>query len=115
MLQTLKCLILIRFTLGLYLNRQNVHKLVVNPKNKITCIPCKDSISANSPGKNDFCPCGSGEDYNKCCKGVHKFEYFDANVEQVARARYSAYAFGVSDYIIQTSYINLNSIIKKNI
>jgi uncharacterized protein YchJ len=87
------------------LNRQNVHKFVGNPKNKITCISCKDSISANSPSKPDYCPCGSGKNYDKCCKEVHTFEYFDANVEQVARARYSAYALGVSNYLIQTSYI----------
>lgn len=30
-------------------------------------IPSREPVTGSAPGRNDFCPCGSGKKYKKCC------------------------------------------------
>ncbi|MFA6916827.1 MAG: YchJ family metal-binding protein [Parachlamydiales bacterium] len=53
------------------------------------------------PEKN--CPCHSGQPYNSCCEPFHKGKSPE-NALQLMRSRYSAYALGLADYIIQTTH-----------
>ena len=52
---------------------------------------------------NLSCPCGSGAKYKKCCQKYHKGA-LPANAELLMRSRYSAFAFGLADYIIKTTH-----------
>ncbi len=55
-------------------------------------------LSPNAP-----CPCHSGQKYKKCCQRYHK----GANASTpllLMRSRYSAYALGLSGYIIKTTH-----------
>ena len=49
------------------------------------------------------CPCGSGETYEKCCKPFHKGAAPE-RADLLMRARYSAYALSLPEYIIQTTH-----------
>jgi len=49
------------------------------------------------------CPCSSGEPYETCCKPFHVGQLPDSPL-QLMRSRYSAYTFGLSDYIIDTTH-----------
>lgn len=49
------------------------------------------------------CPCKSGDLYEACCKRFHKGN-FPENALQLMRARYSAYALNLPEYIIQTTH-----------
>jgi SEC-C motif-containing protein len=55
------------------------------------------------PSPNLPCPCCSGLKYKKCCQKYHKGAK-PANAEYLMRSRYSAYAFGLADYIIKTTH-----------
>ena len=55
------------------------------------------------PSPNLPCPCGSGVKYKKCCQKYHKGA-LPANAQLLMRSRYSAYAFGLADYIIKTTH-----------
>lgn len=48
------------------------------------------------------CPCGSGLPYTECCEPFHKGEVAQTP-EILMRSRYSAYAKGLIDYIIDTT------------
>ena len=52
------------------------------------------------------CPCGSSESYSRCCGKLHKDvnAYKSAKAEQVARARYSAYAKKQADFLMATTH-----------
>jgi len=50
----------------------------------------------------DACPCGSGEQFGRCCLALHRGERQAATAEQLMRSRYSAYAVGDLDYIWRT-------------
>eukprot|EP00601_Ochromonadales_sp_CCMP2298_P004669 CAMPEP_0173191942 /NCGR_PEP_ID=MMETSP1141-20130122/13158_1 /TAXON_ID=483371 /ORGANISM="non described non described, Strain CCMP2298" /LENGTH=278 /DNA_ID=CAMNT_0014116173 /DNA_START=1 /DNA_END=837 /DNA_ORIENTATION=+ len=52
------------------------------------------------------CPCESGRPYGECCEPHHKrvVEYDDLDPVTITRARYSAYALGTPDYVIETSH-----------
>ena len=47
------------------------------------------------------CPCGGG-DYDRCCGPLHRGERRVETAEQLMRSRYSAFARGVVDYLLQT-------------
>ncbi len=51
------------------------------------------------------CPCSSGKAYSECCKPYH-----DGSLPPTAlalmRSRYSAYALGKADYIMETTHPN---------
>lgn len=47
------------------------------------------------------CPCESGKAYQTCCEAFHKGTPAPA-AEALMRSRYSAYVFGLEDYLLQT-------------
>ena len=49
------------------------------------------------------CPCGSEKQYSNCCRRFHYGE-LPAHALELMRSRYSAYALGLTDYIIQTTH-----------
>lgn len=53
--------------------------------------------------KQDLCPCGSGKLYSECCEKYHKGE-FPENALALMRSRYSGYAKGLIEYIIETTH-----------
>lgn len=51
------------------------------------------------------CGCGSGSEYSKCCGAQHMAIGITSNTpEQVLRARYTAFKYGIADYIIDSSH-----------
>jgi peptide deformylase len=48
------------------------------------------------------CPCGAEKDYNNCCQPLHRGA-FPGDALALMRSRYSAYAYGNSEYIIKTT------------
>ena len=49
------------------------------------------------------CPCRSGESYKNCCHPFHQGQSV-LTALALMRSRYSAYALGLVDYIIQTTH-----------
>lgn len=52
---------------------------------------------------NALCPCGSGQKYKKCCRRYHQGARAP-DALSLMRSRYSAYAAGAVDYIIDTTH-----------
>lgn len=50
-----------------------------------------------------YCPCHSGEAYDKCCKKFHQGES-PSNALLLMRSRFSAYALCMPDYIMDTTH-----------
>jgi SEC-C motif domain protein len=50
-----------------------------------------------------LCPCCTGLDYDECCKPYHMGSAAPTALA-LMRSRYSAYALGLVDYIIQTTH-----------
>ncbi len=50
-----------------------------------------------------LCVCGSGESYAKCCGPYHRGEAIPETARELMRSRYSAYARGLVDYIVETT------------
>lgn len=55
-------------------------------------------LSPNAP-----CPCGSKTKYKKCCRPYHRGKKAP-DALTLMKTRYSAYAMGEADYIIQTTH-----------
>ncbi len=55
-------------------------------------------LSPNTP-----CPCHSGKKYKKCCQKYHKGA-LPPTAQLLMRSRYSAYACGNADYIMDTTH-----------
>jgi SEC-C motif-containing protein len=49
------------------------------------------------------CPCGSKQLFHKCCKPYHEGA-LPETAEKLMRSRFSAYAVGNADYIIDTTH-----------
>ena len=67
--------------------------------------PSSSSSSSSSAGT--ACPCGGGARrlaYAKCCKRYHTGERRAGDPETLLRARFSAYAKGKAQYIIDTTH-----------
>jgi len=54
---------------------------------------------------NVLCPCHSNQKYKNCCQPYHK-GILPSNALKLMRSRYSAYALGLTDYIIKTTHPN---------
>lgn len=52
---------------------------------------------------NDSCLCFSGKKYKKCCRPYHN-GMNAPTPEALVRARYSAYALGLDDFIMRTTH-----------
>ncbi|OBF66501.1 zinc chelation protein SecC [Mycobacterium sp. 852002-51971_SCH5477799-a] len=48
------------------------------------------------------CPCGSGRSYRACCGPFHEGQSQALTAEELMRSRYSAFAYGHSDYLFRT-------------
>jgi len=53
-----------------------------------------------------LCPCKSNKLYSECCQSHHLGKSYPKNALELMRSRFSAYALGLSDYIIKTSHPN---------
>lgn len=53
--------------------------------------------------EENLCPCGSGKTYETCCEPYHK-EYNAPTCEALMRSRYSAFVFGLVDYLYETTH-----------
>ncbi|WP_348676544.1 YchJ family protein [uncultured Limnobacter sp.] len=51
------------------------------------------------------CPCGNGV-YQACCQPFHLHTGLAPTAEALMRSRYSAYALGLSDYVLSTWHIS---------
>ena len=61
-------------------------------------------VSAQDVTPNSPCGCGSGLEYRQCC-GVQHLGLEQSNTpDQVLRARYTAFKYGIADYIIDSSH-----------
>lgn len=49
------------------------------------------------------CPCYSGKDYQECCQPFHQGKLPSTALE-LMRSRYSAYAMGLCQYLIDTTH-----------
>lgn len=61
------------------------------------------SISKEYYKSTDPCACGSSHYYSDCCEVYHQ-GVIPPTAEKTLRARYTAYAMGLSDFIIETSH-----------
>jgi SEC-C motif-containing protein len=52
----------------------------------------------------DLCPCCSGLDYSECCEPKLSGKEKASTPEQLMRSRYTAYAVGAIDYLIETTH-----------
>ena len=59
-------------------------------------------MSASASPSLSPCPCGSGRSYDDCCGRYHSGSATPETAEALMRARYSAYAVGAVDYLVQT-------------
>ncbi|KHG34974.1 YchJ family metal-binding protein [Sulfurospirillum sp. MES] len=53
--------------------------------------------------KADLCPCGSQKPYEACCERYHK-AINAPTCEALMRSRFSAFVFGLADYLVQTTH-----------
>ena len=72
------------------------------------------STSTQNKTKKSSCPCGSGKSYSNCCKKYHTGEKLPDTAEELMRSRYTAYAKGLVDYVVQTTHPD-NSAAKEDI
>ena len=49
------------------------------------------------------CPCGSGKPFAYCCEPIVQGQKFAPTAEALMRSRYSAFAMGAVDYLINTT------------
>lgn len=57
----------------------------------------------NDQVKQLQCPCHSGKPYAKCCQKYHR-GFLTETALALMRSRYSAYALGLANYIIETTH-----------
>jgi SEC-C motif-containing protein len=50
------------------------------------------------------CPCGSGNTFSACCEPFIQRLTYPSTAEQLMRSRFSAYATGAIDYLIETTH-----------
>jgi SEC-C motif domain protein len=49
-----------------------------------------------------LCPCRRDKRYSLCCEPTHQGEKAAVSAEALMRSRYSAYVFGLTDYLLAT-------------
>jgi SEC-C motif-containing protein len=55
-------------------------------------------------GRNDACPCGSGQKFKKCCEPALSGAAYPATPEAVMRSRYAAFVTGNTNHLWRTSH-----------
>lgn len=53
--------------------------------------------------KPNLCPCGSKKSYETCCESYHTC-YNAPTCEALMRSRYSAFVFGLVEYLFETTH-----------
>ena len=53
--------------------------------------------------EENLCPCGSQKPYENCCESYHK-KHNAPTCEALMRSRYSAFVFGLVDYLFETTH-----------
>jgi SEC-C motif-containing protein len=53
---------------------------------------------------SEFCPCGNKTEYSDCCGQFHKGNDFPETAEKLMRSRYTAFAKGNINYLINTHH-----------
>ena len=68
----------------------------------------KKGFGAAAPPKStpdhSICPCGSALEYIACCQPLHNGQCAGASPETITRARYSAYAKGRPEFLIDSAH-----------
>ncbi len=54
--------------------------------------------------ETDLCPCGSGKTYAECCAPYHEGTAWPADAVSMVRARYSAFALGKWQFVLDSEY-----------
>ncbi len=62
----------------------------------------------------NLCPCGSRKKYKNCCQPIHNDHSLAKTPEQLMRSRYSAYALGLTDFIINTYSPDISSTLNRS-
>jgi SEC-C motif-containing protein len=57
---------------------------------------------AGGAGASSSCPCGSGSAYRDCCGPLHDGSAFAPTAVRLMRSRYSAFALGRPQYLLDT-------------
>jgi len=60
------------------------------------------------------CPCSSGLDYEKCCGPLHRGTRVARTAAELMRARYSAYALGELDFLVESTHPSNRKEIDRN-
>lgn len=56
------------------------------------------------PDPVELCACGSEKQYVKCCRRFHSAQASPQGAEELLRSRYSAYAYRLPSYIMNTTH-----------
>lgn len=59
------------------------------------------------PDPVELCACGSDKQYGKCCRRFHAAQASPQGAEELLRSRYSAYAYRLPSYIMNTTHPNM--------
>lgn len=62
------------------------------------------------PDPIDLCACGSERQYGKCCRRFHAGQASPQGAEELLRSRYSAYAYRLPSYIMNTTHPNMSEL-----
>ena len=62
----------------------------------------QDTIEMNNTHDSIPCPCESGLIYEECCSALHAGCVFAETAVQLMRSRYSAFALGNADYLVNS-------------
>ncbi|WP_415883671.1 YchJ family protein [Neptuniibacter sp. QD34_54] len=60
-------------------------------------------MSHNQDVMNKVCPCGSNKPFDYCCKPIVQGQKPAPTAEALMRSRYTAFALGAIDYLINTT------------
>ncbi|RZL60442.1 MAG: hypothetical protein EOO93_13845 [Pedobacter sp.] len=53
-----------------------------------------------------ICPCGTGLQYENCCRPYHLKTQIATTAEALMRSRYSAFVVADGDYLAETTYVS---------
>jgi SEC-C motif-containing protein len=62
----------------------------------------RTTTPAGGAGASPSCPCGSGSPYRDCCGPLHERSAFAPTAARLMRSRYSAFALGRPQYLLDT-------------
>lgn len=91
----------------------NVHRQAGNPARKFIDLAWEKanavSVSQESSRpptlrEQSLCPCKSKKRYDECCLPFHKGKKKPPTAEELMRSRFSAYFFGLADYLFETTH-----------